>query len=115
MEEKKKNKKLINKIFCRIFLTFLIAFSALYVSEATGYYEYELHKKVVLTNENIKQFEEDIKNGKNINIENYMQKEETNYSNKMSKAGLALSNGIGNVVESSLKATFDFLNKFMTG
>ena len=48
MDEKKK-KKLFNKIMSRIFLFFLIAFTALYVSEATGYYEFEQHNKKVLT------------------------------------------------------------------
>ena len=68
MEENKKKKNTLDKIFGRIILTILVAFTAIYVSEATGYYEYEQHKKVILTEEKIKEFENDVKNGKNINI-----------------------------------------------
>ena len=48
VEEKK---KLCNKIFSRILLALFIAFMAIYVSSATGYYEFEQHNKMILTEE----------------------------------------------------------------
>ena len=49
-------KKLGNKICSKIFMALFIAFLALYLSEKTGYYEYEQHKQTTLTKEKIKQF-----------------------------------------------------------
>jgi len=36
-----KVKKIITKVFWKSFLVLLIGFTAIYVSEATGYYEFE--------------------------------------------------------------------------
>ena len=109
-EEKK---KWASKIFWKIFLGLFIAFFALYVSEATGYYEFEQHKKVTLTQEKIKQFEQDIAEGKNVDIKDYMGERVINYQTKISKAGLKISEGIGKYVQDGLEATFNFLNQIM--
>lgn len=109
MEEKNK-KKLFNKIFWKVFLALLFGFTALYVSEATGYYEYEQHKKTVLTNEKIAKFEEDVSKGKNINIKDYIDEKEVSYENNMSSTGLFLSKTIENCLQNGIKGTFDFLN-----
>ena len=50
-DKEKKKRKIFNKVMSRIFLGLLVGFIALYVSEATGYYEFEQHKKVTLTSE----------------------------------------------------------------
>lgn len=114
MEEKDK-KKLYNKIFWKIFLALLFGFFALYVSEATGYYEFEQHKKVTLTNEKIKEFEKDLEEGKNIDIKNYIDEKEVSYENKTSSMGLAISQTIEGCVSNGLKKTFDFLNSVFNG
>ena len=50
-----------NKIFkWTLFLLFL-SFIILYLSQATGYYEYEQSRKTAFTAEQIKQFEQDAK------------------------------------------------------
>lgn len=107
-------KKLATKICWRVFLALFIAFLALYVSQATGYYEYEQHQKVVLTNEKIKQFEQDVADGKNIDIQDYMESKTPNYKTKISSFGLQLSKELGSVVQSGLEATFEFLNGIMS-
>ena len=109
----KKNKKLISKIFWKFFLGILIAFTAIYVSEATGYYEFEQHNKKVLTDEKIKQFENDIASGKNIDINNYMVEDNTNYESKISKIGEKMSNQIEKLVNGGLNTTFKFLSGMM--
>ena len=109
-EEKK---KWASRIFWKIFLGLFIAFFALYVSEATGYYEFEQHKKVTLTQEKIKQFEKDIADGKHVDIKDYLGEREINYQTKISKAGLKLSESIGKYVQDGLDATFKFLNQIM--
>lgn len=114
MDEKKK-KKLFNKIMSRIFLFFLIAFTALYVSEATGYYEFEQHKKVELNRAKIKQFEEDVRNGKDINVKDYISEVDISYENGVSTIGYTLSEKIGDIVENGMEATFTFFGKLFNG
>ena len=73
----KKNNK--NKIFKFIFIVFFMSFLVIYFSELTGYYEYQNYKKATLTEEQIKKFEEDVKNGKEVDINKYLEKEIIHY------------------------------------
>ena len=103
------------KFFCKTisnaFLLFFIAFITLYISYKTGYYEIGERKKVTLTEEKIKQFEEDIANGKNIDIKDYVGDTKKNYNNNTSRFGLFLSKKIGEYAEASIENTFKFLDK----
>ena len=60
----KKKTKTHERIFKYLFFTLFITYVALYFSGTTGYYDYSNYKKTVLTNEKIKQFEQDVKEGK---------------------------------------------------
>lgn len=111
MDDKKKT-KLANKIIWRIFLFLLVAFTALYISEATGYYEFEQHKRVELNESKIKQFEQDVKDGKDINIKDYVDEVEVSYENRASTIGYTLSSQVENIIENGLSITFDFLGNF---
>lgn len=76
------------------FICFLVIFSGIYISLSTGNNNYMTYKKAELTKEAIEKFEEDVKNGKNINIENYININDSVESNKISKTGIYLSNKI---------------------
>ena len=81
----------------------LIFFLALYLSSYnTSYYE----NKNILTEDAIKRFEKDLKEGKKINVNNYIEKEK-NYNNKVSTYTLKLSNLIDKCINKSLKLVFD--------
>lgn len=108
-----KRKKIINKIFWKLFLILLVGFTAIYISEATGYYEFEQHNKKVLTDDNIKLFEKDLKEGKDIDINTYADNKEIDYQNSISKMGLKMSKSMENIVVGGLESTFNFLNKIM--
>lgn len=73
-----------------IFGVLIILFLGLYISQMTGYYQYTESKKTTLTEDAIKRFEEDIRNGKEINAENYLE-QETDYNNKLSTLGMKIS------------------------
>ncbi|MFA5603685.1 MAG: hypothetical protein WDA12_02380 [Bacilli bacterium] len=105
--------KLYTKIFNTTFIILLILFLALYVSQSTGYYDYEQHKKVSLTEDKIKQFEKDVHDGKNIDIENYLESPVKNYQNKISQLGYKLSYNIGKYTKRGIKETFKFLGKMI--
>lgn len=106
---KKKNYKLFKIILYGLIFIYLTIF----ISASTGYYEYKAHKKTVLTEEQIRKFETDIKNGEHIDINNYLVKEDYNYKNKMSTLAIKLSNTISNIVSSGVKSTFKFISKFI--
>lgn len=83
----------------------LIFFIALYLSSYnTSYYE----NKNILTEEAIKRFEKDLKEGKKINVNNYIEKEK-NYNNKVSTYTLKLSNLIDKCINKSLKLVLKYL------
>ena len=86
--EKKKNKgtwvlKLLGILF--------ILYISLTIAISTGYYEAKLSEKTTITNEAIRQFEEDVRNGKNVDINDYLTDNYQDYSNQTTKAGYAFS------------------------
>ena len=106
---KKENKKNIYKVFrfCSIFL--FITFLTLYFSMVSGFYEYNNHEKMIFTSEQIKKFEKDVKEGKEIDITNYIETKNTDYQNSLSKLGLNLSNFISTGINTSIEKFFEFL------
>ncbi len=104
-----KHKKL-NKIFrYAIFISF-VTFFALYLSQSTGYFEYRNSKKVALTNSQIEKFEKDVKAGKNIDIEDYIDTNNQNYQNTVSKTGLTISNAAEKVIQKLINGSFKVLS-----
>ena len=61
----------INSSFAKYFYQCQFNELVLYFGQATGYYEYKNNQKTTLTEESIKRFEQDIKDGKDINVSNY--------------------------------------------
>ena len=73
-----------NKVFLCILLSFFIFFVILLLAQSQGYYRNRNEKAKVLTEEQIINFEEDIKNGKKVDIKKYVLYEDKDYSNKVS-------------------------------
>lgn len=93
-----------------ITMTILFAiFMTLYISQAIGYYDYEQYKKVEITKDKIAEFERDVKEGKEINIDNYLTSVKYDYNNNASKAGLKLSSTIKQCVKSTVQGALSFL------
>jgi exopolysaccharide biosynthesis protein len=61
-------KKILKIVFIVLFLSFIIA----YVIEKSGYYEYNLRNKTVLTKESMEKFEKDVSEGRDVSIEDYV-------------------------------------------
>lgn len=96
-------------IFLRILTILFFIFIALYIAIESGYYETKLQKQVSLTNEQIKAFEEDIKNNEIINIDSYLNEKETDYSNSISRLGNNLTNTISKSIVKVLESAFDIV------
>ncbi len=100
--------KIIRYIFYILFICFVI----LYCTSMAGYYEYQQRQRVVLTEEKIKQFEEDIKNGRNIDIDDYVQEQET-FQHASKRMGLKISEVISKYTRKGIENTFKMLNNFV--
>ncbi len=105
MEEKKKNKNIFLKCILILFLIFI----SLYFMDNLGYYNIATKNKI-LTEEQIKEFENDVKNGSSIDIKEYV-KDNTNYRNTYSNIGYNLSECIDNVLNKGLKNLGNILKK----
>ena len=89
--EKKKNK---GSWILKLLRVLFILYISLTIAISTGYYEAKLSEKTTITNEAIKQFEEDVRNGKNVDINDYLTDNYQDYSNQTTKAGYAFSSSI---------------------
>lgn len=98
------------KIFKFIIILIIISFLGLYFIYNNGYYEKSLNEKVLLTNEQIEQFETDLENGLDITVEDYTQKEKE-YTTKTGKMSLQVSEKLENIISSSIKFIFKKLEK----
>lgn len=86
-----------------VFICFLVIFLGIYISLSNGTSNYKAYKKSELTKDAITRFENDVKNGKNINLENYINVNDNIESNKVSKAGTYLSDKITDIAKDSIK------------
>lgn len=107
----KKDKK--NKIYKFIFGLFFMSFLVIYFSELTGYYEYQNYQKTALTSEQIKKFEEDVKNGNKVDINKYLVVNNKKYNNNLSKLASKLSDGISKLVNNGVEYTFKYISKLI--
>lgn len=100
--------------FIRIMsLTVFLIFLALYYSSNAGLIDYQSKNKAALTEEQIKMFEEDVKNNVEIDLKKYIEDTEEKYDNKISKTTLKLSNKIGETVQNALNFLFGKLESAM--
>ena len=104
-----KTKKIIKLI---VYIT-IIAFMFSYAIEKSGYYEYNLANKRDLTEKEIKQFEEDIKEGKDIDINTYLKDNTIDYSNKLTRTTTDVSLKLNKYLTKALNKTFNILNKLI--
>lgn len=94
-------------------LTVFLIFIALYYSSNSGLIDYQARNKTVLTEEQIKMFEEDVKNNIEIDLKKYVEDKEEKYDNNISKTTLKLSNTIGETIQNGLDFLFGKLEKAM--
>lgn len=101
------------KLFHTFIFILFVGYLVLYFSYKNGYYEDINSKKTRLTEEKIKQFEEDVKKGKEIKVENYTTEVIKNYNNRASSFGLFTSKVIGNTFSWSITKIFSGIDKMM--
>lgn len=98
----KKSTKICKVLFFICFITFL----TFYVAQKSGYYEYTERRKMTFTKEQIEQFEQDVKNGIQIDVNKYIENTNKNYQNKISKITLNLSENISKYMKKGVDIIF---------
>ena len=96
-----------------IYIVLITSFLVIYFASESGYFDDVKSKQVVLTNEQIAKFENDIKEGKEIDVNEYYVDNKDEYNNKFNKLGLFLSSKIEGVVSGILDKAFKALNDFL--
>lgn len=81
-----------------------IIFLVIYFGMATGYLETENRRTTALTKEAMEKYEADLKAGKKIDMNSYLQKEKT-YSNNISKLAL----GTSSIIEKGFNTIINYL------
>ena len=104
-----KKKKFIKYILIFIIITFIFT----YILSKSGYYEYALQAKKNLTAEEMRQFEKDIKEGRDVDITDYLKSKDVDYTNSLTRTTVSLSKGINDFLKEGIEVVFKILNKFL--
>lgn len=91
-----------------------ILYLSLTVAIKTGYYEAKLNQKTAITNEAIKKFEEDVKEGKDVDITDYVTDIRKDYSNHTTKAGVTFSNVVQDFMSKGISEMINIFKKLFT-
>lgn len=104
----------MNKSIIKIILLLLvIIFISSYFVSLSGYYEYTMQQRTIITNDKIKEFENDIKNNKNIDIKEYFKEEELDYSNKFTTIVYNISENSSKLTKKIVKKIFQKLGNMV--
>lgn len=90
----------------------ILSYLVLYFAYTNGYYEKLNAEKRNLTEEMIKKYEEDLKNGLDVSKIDYTVKME-DFSNVYTKVSIKLSKKIENLVDGGIKYIFKKLSSFV--
>jgi hypothetical protein len=103
-----------NKWFTVILGILFICFLGLYIAYRSGYYEAKVSRKAIITEEKIKEFEQDVKDGKDINIKDYVNDTHYDYSSPMSRLGNSIATKIDKIMGGGVSDFFNFLGMLFT-
>lgn len=108
-----KNSRTLWIIFRRSITILFIIFVILYFQVETGT-NTSLRNKTIITEENIKKFEEDVKNGEYIDIKDYTEENNIDTSNIISNTGYIVSEKASKFIGKELVEFFKFIGKLVS-
>ena len=100
-----------HNFFKTLFILVFLLFLALFIASKTGYYEKKLRDNSILTEEQIKKFEEDIKNGKSVDISNYVINENKDHTTKLTSDVYSVSLKLEKTIDKIVKFIFNEVGK----
>ena len=93
--------------FLRLLSILFVVFLGLYIASISGYYESQVSNKVALTDKAIEQFEQDVLEGRVVDINTYINEETKDYSNKFTDMGDRFSESIQSVLTDGIGGIWD--------
>ena len=102
-------KKIIKSLFFIFFLAFIVS----YIIERSGYYEYNLQKRTILTNESMRRFEKDVSEGKDVTLEDYAVPTSKDYTTSLTRETNRVSVGVNKVLKKGIEGVFRLLGNFV--
>ena len=93
--------------FLRLLSILFVVFLGLYIASISGYYESQVSNKVALTDKAIEQFEQDVLEGKVVDINTYINEETKDYSNKFTDMGDRFSESIQSLLTDGIGGIWD--------
>lgn len=102
-------KKIVKNVFLCLFLAFVIS----YVIEMTGYYEYNLQNKMIMTNEAIARFEKDLADGKDVSSEDYVVSTEKDYTSNLTRTTNKVSVEVNKFLKKGIEGVFRIVGTFV--
>ena len=104
----------MNKKITKFIITIIvIVFISSYIITESGYYEYTLGQRTIITNEKIKEFEQDIKDNKDIDLVDYLDKDELDYSNAFTNLVYNISDNSNKIARKAMKYLFKKLGSLI--
>lgn len=104
-----KHKRILKFTLYSVIMLFLFS----YVVEKSGYYEYNLQRQKILTEDAMKKFESDIENGEDIDINNYLEENKVDYSNKLTDTVSSVNISLNKYLKETISNTFEILGKLI--
>lgn len=105
------NKKKIIKI---VFFIFFFSFIVSYIIEESGYYEYSLQHRTVLTNESMKRFEKDVSEGKDVTLEDYVIPNSKDYTSNLTRETNKVSTITNKMLKKSIEGVFKLVGNLVS-
>ena len=102
-----------NKIIKGIFIVLFLAFIVSYVIEKTGYYEYNLQNKTIMTNEAMARFEKDLADCKDVREEDYVVSTEKDYTSSLTRTTNKVSFKVNNILKKGIESVFKIVGTFV--
>ena len=90
-----------------------MGFLCSYIVCYSGYYEYNLGRKTTIMNDKIKEFEEAVKENKELDKMDFFKEDEYTYTNKFSNLMYDINNKGDELFKKILKTFFSKLSKYM--
>lgn len=103
----------MNKLIKLIILIICFAFVISYIIYETGYYEYKLQSRTVLTKEQMEKFEQDVNEGKNVDLNDYLVETEKDYTNNLTDTTIKVSSTVNSYIKKGVELLFKQVNKLV--
>ncbi len=108
------NSKKAYLIFKRIMFLLFVVFLINYYQVKSGSYIKEEARHAILTEEKIREFESDVKNGEFVDIKDYTEVNTIDSSNKVTDLGYSLGVKIDDFINKKLVNTFKYIAQFFS-